>query len=123
MQQVAGPRPEEITNAMKAFIIKQGKAKVKEITDHAERDFTYGKDKMVDEEKTRLSEKLEKDLQIAEINTKIERSAALNKVRIQKMRKINEMVESLQFQAKVKMNANLTKDKKAYQKLVRDLLV
>ncbi len=69
---------------------------------------------MVDEEKTRLSEKLEKDLQIAEINTKIERSAALNKVRIQKMRKINEMVESLQFQAKVKMNANLTKDKKAY---------
>ena len=78
---------------------------------------------MVDEEKTRLSEKLEKDLQIAEINTKIERSAALNKVRIQKMRKINEMVESLQFQAKVKMHANLTKDKKAYAKLVHDLLV
>lgn len=39
------------------------------------------------------------------------------------MRKINEMVESLQFQAKVKMNANLAKDKKAYAKLVRDLLV
>ena len=33
------------------------------------------------------------------------------------------MVESLQFQAKVRMNANLAKDKKAYAKLVRDLLV
>lgn len=94
--------------------MKQGNAKVKEINDHASRDFTYGKDKMVDEEKTRLAEKLEKDLQIAEINTKIERSAALNKVRIQKMRKINEMVESLRLQAKVKMQATLSKDKKAY---------
>lgn len=47
---------------MKSFVIRQGQAKVKEITDHAERDFTMGRDKMVEEEKTRLTEKFEKDL-------------------------------------------------------------
>jgi hypothetical protein len=58
----AGPSPQEITNAMKSFVIRQGQAKVKEITDQTERDFTMGRDKMVEEEKTRLTEKLEKDL-------------------------------------------------------------
>lgn len=47
---------------MKSFVIRQGQAKVKEITDQTERDFTMGRDKMVEEEKTRLTEKLEKDL-------------------------------------------------------------
>ena len=44
---------------------------------------------MIDEEKQRLIEKFEKDLSIAEINTKIKRSADLNKIRIEKMQKIN----------------------------------
>jgi hypothetical protein len=55
---------------------------VKEIQEQAQKDFNEGKEKMVEEEKVRLVEKFEKDLAIAEINTKIERSAALNKVRI-----------------------------------------
>ena len=50
---------------------------------------------MIVAEKIRLAEKFEKDLNVAEINIKIERSSELNKVRIQKMRKINEMVEGL----------------------------
>ena len=67
---------------MKNFIEAQGAKRVKEIKEQAQRDFTEGKEKMVEEEKVRLVEKFEKDLAIAEINTKIERSAALNKVRI-----------------------------------------
>ena len=51
--------------------------------------FTFGKEKMIDEEKQRLIEKFEKDLSIAEINTKIKRSADMNKIRIEKMQKIN----------------------------------
>lgn len=48
----------------------------------ANHDFTVGKDRMIEAEKIRLVEKFEKDLSTAEINTKIERSAELNKVRI-----------------------------------------
>lgn len=82
MQAAFGPSPDQITNAMKNFIQAQGAKKVKEIQEQAQKDFNEGKEKMVEEEKVRLVEKFEKDLAIAEINTKIERSAALNKVRI-----------------------------------------
>ena len=82
MQASFGPSPDQITNAMKNFIEAQGAKRVKEIKEQAQRDFTEGKEKMVEEEKVRLVETFEKDLAIAEINTKIERSAALNKVRI-----------------------------------------
>ncbi len=54
---------------------------------------------------------------------KIERSAELNKSRIIKMQKTAELVDSLQFDAKVKLNDNLKKDPKSYKKLLTDLLV
>jgi hypothetical protein len=78
---------------------------------------------MIEAEKVRLAEKLEKDLNIAEVNMKIERSAELNKARIHKMRKTNELVESLQFEAKKKMAADLKANPKAYAELLKNLLV
>ncbi len=54
---------------------------------------------------------------------KIERSAELNKARIKKMQKTAELVDSLQFDAKVKLHENLQKDPKSYKKLLTDLLV
>lgn len=108
---------------MKSFIERQGDAKVADIVAQSNIDFNYGKDKMIVEEKVRLVEKFEHDLSVAEINTKIERSAALNKVRIQKMRKINEMVEALQHDALVRLHANLAANPDKYTVLIKDLLV
>ena len=67
---------------MRAFIERQGQNKIDSILEQANHDFKHGKEKLIEEERVRLVEKFEKDLSIAEINTKIERSAALNKVRI-----------------------------------------
>ncbi len=78
---------------------------------------------MIEQEKIRLTEKFEKDLNVAEINIKIERSSELNKVRIQKMRKINEMVEGLQHEASVKLANDLKKNPDEYAKLIKNLLV
>lgn len=44
-------------------------------------------------------------------------------MRINKMRKINELVESLQADAKQKLHKKLSNDKKAYKKLITRLLV
>lgn len=78
---------------------------------------------MIEAEKTRLAAKLEKDLNTAEVNMKIQRSAELNKARIEKMRKTAELVDSLQADAKVKLNERLTKDKSRYEALLKSLLV
>lgn len=78
---------------------------------------------MIEAEKTRLAAKLEKDLNTAEVNMKIQRSAELNKARIEKMRKTAELVDSLQADAKVKLNERLTKDKSRYETLLKSLLV
>jgi hypothetical protein len=79
------------------FIKSQGKERVSEIEEQANQDFSIGKEKMIELEKKRLTEKIEKDLQTAEVNMKIERSAEMNKARIIKMRKTAEMVDSLQL--------------------------
>ena len=60
-----------------------------------ENDFTVQKEKMIEAEKKRLYDQFNKDLNIAEINLKIEKSAQQNQIRITKMAKTNEMVESL----------------------------
>ena len=60
-----------------------------------ENDFTVQKEKMIDAEKKRLYDQFNKDLNIAEINLKIEKSAEANKIRITKMTQTNILVESL----------------------------
>ena len=113
----------DILNSMINFIKSHGDERVKEIMEQANQDFSIGKEKMCEAEKARLAEKLEKDLNIAEVNMKIKRSAELNTARIDKMRKTNELVESLQLEAKKQMAEKLKKDPKSYQELLKNLLV
>ena len=100
----------DILNSMINYIKSHGDERVKEIMEQANQDFSIGKEKMCEAEKARLAEKLEKDLNIAEVNMKIKRSAELNTARIDKMRKTNELVESLQLEAKKQMAEKLKKD-------------
>ena len=88
-----------------------------------ENDFTVSKEKMIDAEKKRLYEQYNKDLNIAEINLKIEKSAEANKVRISKMSQTNVLVESLREDARVSMHDKMSNDRAAYSELLKKLLV
>jgi V-type H+-transporting ATPase subunit E len=113
----------EILQSMINFIKSHGHERVQEIEEQANQAFSIGKEKMIEAEKIKLSAKLELDLMNAEHKHKLERSAVMNKARIIKMQKTAEMVESLKFDAKIKLNQTLTSDKKAYKTLLRDLLI
>ena len=105
------------------FIQQHGRERVDEINAQAEMDFTVLKEKTIEQEKKRLSEQFTKDINIAEVNLKIERSAELNKTRISKMRRTNELVESLQFAAKKQLAEKIADDSDAYTELLKNLLV
>jgi len=105
------------------FIRAHGNERIAEIKQQSEHDFTVGKEKMIEAERKRLTDQFKKDINIAEVNMKIERSAELNKTRINKMRKTNELVESLQFEAKVKMASELKARPENYKTLLKDLLI
>jgi len=93
-----------ILDSMIKFIQAHGNERVDEIRRQAGSDFTVGKEKTIEAEKKRLVEQYQKDLAAAEVNFKIEKSKQQNTQRIEKMRKINELVESLQHEAKIKMH-------------------
>ena len=78
------------------FIRTQGKERVQQIHAQMDNDFTVQSEKMIQSEKKRLSDQMNKDLQIAERDMKIEKSKNQNKQRINRMRRTNELVESLQ---------------------------
>jgi V-type H+-transporting ATPase subunit E len=86
-------------------------------------DFTVVKEKTIEAEKKRLMEQYEKDVNIAEVNLKIARSAELNRARILKMRKTNELVESLLMKAKIRMAEQISEDQDSYQELLKQLLI
>ena len=81
------------------------------------------REKTIEAEKKRLDEQFTKDINIAEVNLKIERSAELNKTRISKMRRTNELVESLQLAAKKQLAEKIAEDNDAYAELLKNLLV
>ena len=66
---------DNILTSMIAFIQAHGKERVQEINMQMENDFVVQKEKMIEAEKKRLYEQFNKDLNIAEINLKIEKSA------------------------------------------------
>ena len=108
---------------MIAFIRQHGEERVEEIRAQGIHTFSITKEKNIELDKKRLTEQFEKDISIAEVNLKIERSAELNKTRIQKMRKTNELVESLLHESKVKMAERLAGDEDSYRELLKQLLV
>ena len=84
-----------IMTGMIQFIQQQGRERVNQITQQMETDFTVQSEKMIQAEKKRLHDQMLKDLQIAERDLKIQKSKAQNKARINRMKRTNELVESL----------------------------
>lgn len=113
----------DILSSMINFIKAHGDERVNEIKRQANQDFTIGMEKTIEAEKKRLLEKQEKDLNIAEINLKIEKSAEQNRQRIEKMQKINELVESLKKETKNAFAKKIQDSSDEYAGLLKDLLV
>ena len=88
-----------------------------------ETDFTVQSEKMIQAEKKRLRDQMLKDLQIAERDMKIARSKAANKARINRMKRTNELVESLQSAAGTQMAERLANNPQEYADLLKNLLV
>jgi V-type H+-transporting ATPase subunit E len=105
------------------FIQAHGKERVQEIEDESREAFNIEKEKLIESEKNRLEEKHFKDLQNEEVKMKIARSAELNKARIEKMRRTSKLVDSLLFDAKVKMQQKMTDEPDSYKNLMEQMLV
>lgn len=105
------------------FIRTQGKERVTQINQQMDTDFTVQSEKMIQAEKKRLNDQMLKDLQIAERDLKIEKSKNQNKERIHRMRRTNELVESLQAEAGVQMAQRLANNEGEYSELLKNLLV
>ena len=89
-----------------------------------ENDFTIQSEKMIQAEKKRLHDQMLKDLAMAERDLKIQRSKEQNKARIDRMKKTNELVESLQSAAALQMARNLTSSgNEEYATLLKKLLI
>ena len=96
---------------------------MQEINDQADEDFNIGKEKMIEKEKVKLEQQFDKLLQDTEVNLKIEKSAEMNKARIEKMQKTAQLVNSLLADAKLRMHDRIAEDKDAYRELLKNLLV
>jgi V-type H+-transporting ATPase subunit E len=113
----------EILQSMINFIKSHGEEKVTEIKEQAAHDFSVAKEKMIESEKIFLDKKFKTELDNAEVKLKIERSAEMNKARIEKMRETAKLVDGLQEAAKVKLHQTLTDAPKKYEALLKELLV
>lgn len=112
-----------IMDGMIEFIRTQGKERVQQIKSQMDYDFATQSEHMIMAEKKRLRDQMNKDLQIAERDMKIKKSKAQNKARIDRMKRTNELVESLQAEAGRQMHEQLANDQAAHKLLLKNLLV
>jgi len=108
---------------MVEFIKKSGQERVKEIEQQADNDFNVGKEQHIEAEKKRLTENFANKLNNEEIRLKIAKSAEQNKERIERMIRIQEMVQNLLEKTKQALYEKMQEDPETYRKLMKDLLV
>ena len=113
----------KILESMVAFIRQHGEEEVAAINASADNEFIVQKNNYVSEEKIKISENFKNELDNQEVRLKIEKSKQQNAARIEKMRKVNEIVENLRTELKSKVRQEMKKDKASYKKLIKELLI
>ena len=86
---------ETILSSMVAFIQQHGKEEVDRIDKASGDEFTIQKNQYVEDEKKKIAETYKNQLSNQTVRLKIEKSKQQNMARIDKMRKVNEYVDSL----------------------------
>ena len=85
---------------MVAFIKQHGIEEVSRIEKSMGDEFTIQKNQYVEEEKKKITENYKNELANQEVRLKIEKSKLQNAARIERMRKVNEYVETLKKETK-----------------------
>lgn len=112
-----------ILQSMVQFIRSHGDERVATINKQAEDEYTVQKENYIAEEKERVSQDYKNRLIQDEIKLKIQRSAAENAARIQKMRTVNQLVEKIYQESKEKIVQNQKTDTASYKGLLKNLIV
>ena len=113
----------KILDSMIAFIKQHGEEEVAAINASADNEFIVQKNNYVSEEKIKITENFKNELENTEVKLKIEKSKQQNMARIEKMKKVNEIVESLRSELKKKVRAEMNANQAQYKKLLKDLLI
>lgn len=108
---------------MIAFIRQHGEEEVTAIKNASDAEFIVQKNQYITEEKLKITENFKNELDNQEVRLKIEKSKAQNAARIERMRRVNEIVETLRMELKQKVRKEMKADKNAYKELVKNLLI
>ena len=108
---------------MVAFIKQHGIEEVARIEKSMGDEFTIQKNQYVEEEKKKITENYKNELANQEVRLKIEKSKQQNAQRIERMRKVNEIVEELRKELRGQIRSQLKQDKAAYKELLKNLLI
>jgi predicted acetyltransferase len=92
---------------MPIFIQNFGEESFAEISEQANIDFTFVKEKTIQDENKLLIELLEKDVNITDMNLKISCSVELDRANILRLYKANQLVESLIKKAKIRFTEQI----------------
>jgi len=109
-------------NNMEAFILKEAREKVNEITDRAEEEFTIEKARLVQAEKQKIKKDYERKKKTVEVKNKITFSNKLNQARLRKLKAREDIVYALKDDAKDGLT-QISKPGPEYQALLKNLIV
>lgn len=108
---------------MVEFINRHGEEEVARIKKSTDDEWTVARNAYVAEEKAKIKENFKNELSNQVVRMKIEKSKQQNAERINKMRKVNEFVESLKREMKTEIREKMKNDESAYKDLLKNLLV
>jgi vacuolar-type H+-ATPase subunit E/Vma4 len=114
---------QKILDSMIAFIRQHGNEEVTSIKQSSDAEFIIQKNNYITEEKLKITENFKTELENQEVRLKIEKSKSQNAARIERMRKVNEIVENLKTDLKGKLMKEMAADKAKYKELMKNLLV
>jgi V-type H+-transporting ATPase subunit E len=107
---------------MTAFIRQEALEKAKEIQIKADEEFAIEKSKLVRQETAAIDTSYEKKFKQASMSQQITRSTVSNKARLRLLSARQELLDDLFEQSRKKLGT-VTKDKKKYQELLKNLIL
>jgi len=104
------------------FIIQEASEKSEEIKQKAKEEYQIEQGKLINPERIRLNQEYDRKIKELEIKRKIEFSTQVNKARLQVLRKREELMNGVNDKTFLRL-AEIKKDQKKYQQLLKDLIV
>lgn len=108
---------------MISFVQEEAKEKAIEIRGKAENDYNAAKTKHLHQAKAKLEEEYQKKWKSIEVNRRIERSAAINRARMDIMQIKNECIDELLQETRLAVADKARRDPDAYKLTLKNLII